>query len=205
MTTDRGATTDLIVGSFVYTADGERVGTVKEMRGGCFKVDASMQPDYWLRMECVRSATGGQVTLSFDKDRLGDHKVDGPDDDHGSGDRGVHGSTVVTGEGVPMDQRDLRVDEWPNIGEGYRRRLESGPRRQEGVRWEEAEPAYHYGYEMRQRHRDRTWEEAEPEMRASFSEWARSKGYKHDESSWDRFKENAREAFTDEQDRREQR
>src|SRR3712207_8108040 len=49
----------------------------------------------------------------------------------GDRDRGVHGSTVVTGEAVPMDQRDLRVDEWPNVGEGYRRRLESGPRSEE--------------------------------------------------------------------------
>lgn len=39
---------DLRAGMAVYTMDNERLGEVKEVRGAYFKVDASMEPDYWL-------------------------------------------------------------------------------------------------------------------------------------------------------------
>lgn len=84
MTMDRSAAGTPAVGAEVYTADGDKLGTVKEVAGSCFKVDARMQPDYWLSSDCVTSATAGGVRLSFDKDRLGDAKVDGP------GHTGVH-------------------------------------------------------------------------------------------------------------------
>jgi hypothetical protein len=38
-----------------------------------------MQPDYWLRTDCVMSFTGDRVTLGVDKDHLGDYKVERPD------------------------------------------------------------------------------------------------------------------------------
>jgi hypothetical protein len=69
-----------MVGTKVMTADGEELGKVKETMGGCFKVDAPMQPDYWLGTDCIRDSTGGIVRLSFRKDELGDRKEDGPDD-----------------------------------------------------------------------------------------------------------------------------
>jgi hypothetical protein len=46
----------------------------------CFKVDASMAPDYWLRDDCIMAASGGQVLLNIDKDQLGDYKVDVKDE-----------------------------------------------------------------------------------------------------------------------------
>jgi hypothetical protein len=78
------------VGARVVTADGEQLGKVKEVVGGCFKVDASMQPDYWLGSDCIASAsaTGNDVRLSLRKDQVGDAKVDGPE--HG----GVHRHTA---------------------------------------------------------------------------------------------------------------
>ncbi len=66
------------VGAEVYTSDGDKLGKVKEVSGGCFKVDASMRPDYWLASDCATSATGSEVRLNIAKDRLGDAKVDGP-------------------------------------------------------------------------------------------------------------------------------
>ena len=67
-------------GQAVYTMDGDKLGEVKEISGEYFKVDAPMKPDYWLACECVRGGTvaGDRVDLAFDKDHLGDYKVDKP-------------------------------------------------------------------------------------------------------------------------------
>ena len=44
------------VGSEVFTTDGERLGDVEEVRVGSFKVDAALQPDYWLSSNTIASA-----------------------------------------------------------------------------------------------------------------------------------------------------
>ena len=67
------------VGAEVYTAEGDKLGTVKEVSGSCFKVDASMRPDYWLASDCITSTTGSEVRLNVPKDRLDDAKVEGPE------------------------------------------------------------------------------------------------------------------------------
>lgn len=68
----------LRTGQPVFTLDGDKIGEIKEVRGDYFKVDASMQPDYWLSCDCIRggSVANDRVMLSFDKDQLGDYKVD---------------------------------------------------------------------------------------------------------------------------------
>lgn len=64
-------------GTDIYTADNDKIGQVKEVRGGYFKVDAMGQPDYWLETACCASGyTGGEVHLVFTKDKLGEHKID---------------------------------------------------------------------------------------------------------------------------------
>jgi hypothetical protein len=70
----------LRTGQAVFTIDGDKLGEVKELRGDYFKVDASMQPDYWLSCSCVRGGSMGsdRVTVSFDKDHLKDFKRDNP-------------------------------------------------------------------------------------------------------------------------------
>ena len=68
-----------LTGAAVYTADGEKLGTVTEVSRGCFKVDAPLQPDYWLASDCVVSASGNEVRLRFDKDQLSSAKLDGPE------------------------------------------------------------------------------------------------------------------------------
>jgi hypothetical protein len=75
---DRAFTTTIPVGCPVYTADGEQLGTVKESRGGCFKVDVRMQPDYWLSITSVATVAPDRVITAFTKDRLGDCKVVAP-------------------------------------------------------------------------------------------------------------------------------
>jgi hypothetical protein len=64
------------VGAHVITADDDELGKVKEVSGTCFKIDASMQLDYWLNMDCIASSSGTQVRLRIAKDRVGDAKVD---------------------------------------------------------------------------------------------------------------------------------
>lgn len=68
------------VGNPVHTSDGKDLGKVKEIVGGCFKVDAPMQPDYWLATDAVTgSSTDGGVTVRFTKDQLGEAKQEGPE------------------------------------------------------------------------------------------------------------------------------
>jgi hypothetical protein len=68
---------NITIGSEVYTSNGDKLGTVKDVRGDYFKVDAAMQPDYWLACDCIRGGSvGSRVTVMFDKDHLGDYKKD---------------------------------------------------------------------------------------------------------------------------------
>ena len=68
----------LTIGVPVLTLDGAKLGTVAAIQGRYFKVDVSMQPDYWLRGDAIRSIAGDQVTLGVDKERLDDYKVEAP-------------------------------------------------------------------------------------------------------------------------------
>jgi len=63
-----------MTGSPVYSQDGDQLGTVKEVRGQYFKVDAPMQRDYWLRTDAVQS-DGGRLVVAGDVQRY-----DTPDD-----------------------------------------------------------------------------------------------------------------------------
>jgi hypothetical protein len=63
-------------GTPVFTADGDKIGDVKEQRQGVFKLDVTAQPDFWLRASDVMTADFHRVTMRFSKDDLGDYKVD---------------------------------------------------------------------------------------------------------------------------------
>ena len=77
MAMDRGD--EITLGAPVFTPDGDRVGTVKEVQGRCFKIDAPMAPDYWLSTDCIRTSSGrAGVTLAVDPDRLPEHEVTNP-------------------------------------------------------------------------------------------------------------------------------
>ncbi len=69
---------DIKTGLPVYTLDNEQLGTVKEVAEQQIKVDSPLQPDYWLRRADVLSFSMERVTANFNKDQLGEHKVDGP-------------------------------------------------------------------------------------------------------------------------------
>jgi hypothetical protein len=69
---------DLPIDAEVFTTDSERIGTVKEIRHGWFKVNAAMQPDYWLPIHTVVSTMDDRVRLSFPNDRLDEYKSTEP-------------------------------------------------------------------------------------------------------------------------------
>ncbi len=91
---------DVIEDAPVHTLDGEKIGTVKEIQGAYFKVNAPMQPDYWLQREFVESNADGKVTMKFKKDDLGDYKVkELPDSAVAQGQDGIEGGPVPNPEG----------------------------------------------------------------------------------------------------------
>ena len=66
------------IGCDIVTADGEKLGEVKEVQGNYFKVDASMAPDYWLPSRDIVDIEGTHVRLAFLKAYLDEHKHDEP-------------------------------------------------------------------------------------------------------------------------------
>ena len=66
---------DLAPGRDVYTADGQRLGTVKEVTAAALKIDASLRPDYWLPRDRVLSFTNERVTMDFNHDDLAQHTL----------------------------------------------------------------------------------------------------------------------------------
>jgi hypothetical protein len=69
-----------MVGCTVFTRDDEELGTVKDVGTGVFKVEAAMQPDYWLSTGHIAANAPGRLVLTFDKDQLGDFKLANPDE-----------------------------------------------------------------------------------------------------------------------------
>lgn len=68
---------DIILGLPVFTQSGEQIGSVKEVTPHAIKIDAPLQPDYWLSREQVMSFTTERVTLTIEKDHLSDYKRSG--------------------------------------------------------------------------------------------------------------------------------
>jgi hypothetical protein len=78
MTFNRTMTRDIAIGTPVYSRDNEKLGELKEFRGDAFKVNADMQPDYWLPTACLSNESTGRLVVNATKDRIGDLKVDEP-------------------------------------------------------------------------------------------------------------------------------
>ena len=66
---------DIKPGLPVFTRDGDQIGEVKEVGDAAFKVNAPMQPDYWLRRDAVLAFNADRVTMDFTHDQLGQHKA----------------------------------------------------------------------------------------------------------------------------------
>ncbi len=62
----------------IYASDGKELGTVKEVRGDYFKVDAPMKPDYWLPCDIVTGQTGDSLTTAFASNQISGYKHEEP-------------------------------------------------------------------------------------------------------------------------------
>lgn len=70
----------LTTGLPLVTCDDHQLGTVKEIQGDCFKVDAPMARDYWLAAGVVREVGVECAVVDFTKAQLDDYRLAGPDD-----------------------------------------------------------------------------------------------------------------------------
>ena len=73
-----GVIEERMVGWPIYTAKGDDVGDVKEVRGRYFKVDVPQEADFWLRDDCVGSVEDGRIILTIERDGLRDYRVAAP-------------------------------------------------------------------------------------------------------------------------------
>lgn len=71
---------DIVVGAGVFSADGQRLGTVKTVRESAFEVDAPHQFDYWLEATLAVRGDAERVDLAFPQSDLGGYKMDRPFD-----------------------------------------------------------------------------------------------------------------------------
>lgn len=91
--------TQAMVGSPVYGEGGDQLGKVKEVRGQYFKVDARMQPDYWLRADCVRSGDGDRLVVMDNAEHF--QQPDGDETEtRGTEMRGGESRTATMGTGA---------------------------------------------------------------------------------------------------------
>lgn len=179
------ANQSLTVGCEVYTVDGAHLGKVKEVQANAFKVDAPMQPDYWLSSSCVRSMEGGQVFLDVTQERLGEYKMANPDDTRGMPER-VSAPTSMAAEAPGHG--------WADVSPRYKQEFE----RQyatTGRRWEDAEPGYRYGYEMSSdpRFQGRNFGDVENELRGGYDTWAQRRGY--GAGQWEQLRDHTRQTW----------
>jgi hypothetical protein len=78
MTQQPGTAKSIMPGAVVVTRDSETIGTVKEVRGAFFKVDAPHERDFWLTKGLVAEANAQQATLMVNNDKVGDFHRDEP-------------------------------------------------------------------------------------------------------------------------------
>jgi uncharacterized protein (TIGR02271 family) len=107
-----------------------------------------------------------------------------------TGDAPVSGDIDTGQAGRPL----VWDDAMPSYRQRWQRQYGTG-----GGRWEDAEPGYRYGYELANdhRYRDRDWRDVETDLGSGYSEWSHRNGYRSDSSTWERVRDNAREAWED--------
>jgi hypothetical protein len=196
---------DSMIDAPVFTQDGTEIGKVKEIQGAFFKIDAPMEPDYWLRDDGV-VAEGNDVRLPFDADVLDVLKLGEPE----ANEPAVHGVASDPGPQRPIGTEDdvwmaegVGGTPWTDVSSRYRREweLRSGAT---GDRWEDYEPGYRYGFEMANEphYAGRGFTEAEEDLRRDYRDWSMRNGYAYDDNAWERFKDAIRTAFSGTSSRR---
>jgi hypothetical protein len=68
-------TIELTPGQPVYTADGKRLGPIKEVQTGRFKISVRFGRDYWLSCRQVTTSDPDAVVMGFGSDELSEYKL----------------------------------------------------------------------------------------------------------------------------------
>lgn len=181
-----------LIGRTIYTDDEKSIGQVKEIHGRFFKVDAPMQPDFWLSEECIQSVSG-DVHLTIPDHLVGDYMLDGPE---------VPSAKIVTGEADEITTRYREAGAaahghvWTDdVASGYRQKWEA-LHGATGERWADYELAYRYGHEMSfdPGFQGRIWGDVESQLRDGYPGWMDRMGHRMD-VTWDRVRDSVHDAF----------
>ncbi|MGE0541542.1 MAG: hypothetical protein AB7R89_15315 [Dehalococcoidia bacterium] len=188
------ANVESAVGKDLYTHNGDHLGTVKEVRGGLIKVDAPLQPDYWLSASAIDQPLGNGLAVTFAKDELSEYKVDAPDpaeDDRGAA--GYKPTTVPYSTGFTAGLADK---DWPEAEPMYRQEWEQ-EHATPGQSWDAAAPGYRYAHGMSREPnlQGRSWEEVADELEARYVAWSIDEGYAEPDRVWTRSGPYTREAW----------
>ncbi len=191
----------LAVGKDLFTRDGDHLGKVKEIQGGRFKVDAPMQPDYWLPASAIGEPLGNDLYVTFAKVQLDEFKVEAPFESDrdampvGSTETnaGYKSTTVQYTTGFTAALADM---EWSEAEPHYLQEWER-QNATAGGRWEEAAPGYRYAHGMSRdpRFQGRQWEEVETDFATGYVDWSIREGYAEQERDWARSRPYTREAW----------
>ena len=84
-----------IIDTPVFSLDGEKVGFVKEIHGGYFKLDAPMARDYWLSNLYIADSTLDRIQLTLRKDEMDEHRLSAP------------GTEAQSADGIISDEEAL--------------------------------------------------------------------------------------------------
>lgn len=60
-----GEAGDMLIGYTAFSADGEPLGSVAEVRADSMRMDVAMKPDYWLETARIASIGEGRITMDF--------------------------------------------------------------------------------------------------------------------------------------------
>jgi hypothetical protein len=103
MTIDRAR---LVLGMQVVSADGQPIGTLKELRDADMLVDRRLRRDIYVPLSAISELSGQTVTLNVAADVIGDQHWDMPSPLPQEGEAAGEGepASIVTGTGDPAER-----------------------------------------------------------------------------------------------------
>src|SRR5205814_2269957 len=93
------------IGAPIYASDGQQFGSIKEVRGGYFKVDAPMSKDFWLSAAYIGVSDSQSVRLTITREQVDEHRLEAPGLESGS-DAYVETQDAVISDKEALAQRE---------------------------------------------------------------------------------------------------
>ena len=98
--------TSLVIGMQVVAADGQPIGTLKELRDADMLVNRRLRRDIYVPLSALSEVSGQTVTLNVAADAIGDQDWDMPSPLPQEGEAAGEGeaASIVTGVGDPAER-----------------------------------------------------------------------------------------------------